>query len=752
VTPVARERLWTALDRAAERPLTVIVGPPGAGKTALLESWIAAGRAPGPVTWLAPGRTVANAAPGVLVIDDFHMAPATVHSDLGLLLRHPDPELRVIVATRADPPLQLARLRVQDQLAEIRAAELAFTLDETADLVGGDAQRVWERTEGWVGAVCGSHDQLLAEVLAGLRLQDRRFVMRTAIAGVLNGDLADALTGGRDGHRRLASLARTCTLVEPLDRRNEWFRYHPLLADWLRAQLPSEECVAIHRSAAVWHADRGDDARALRHAGDAGDRDLAEQLAHERWIGLLIRGEIAAVAPLADAGRPPLALAALLLERGDAGAAERHMRDAEPGVALAALSLHVARLRGDVEALRTAAVADLEGAGTDVRALAVTNLGIAELWLGDADAATLHLERGKLAAEEAGGSWLALVARAHLALAACGRDDFARAALHAADAIALAEEHGWTASWPAGVAQLALTAVELLNRRIDAAERWLARAEESLAGTPEPPLHAVLAVLRSGVLEARGDRERALAVVVAARAALAGWPLRRSLHDDLEAREAALRAALGDRRGAERLLARAGSLTAAVLLAQLRLADGEHEAARAIIAPWLPTLDGERALPSVQAHVVDALTLDAAADHAGAAAVLERALARAEPYGLRAALLAFGAPLLPLVRRQLRRGTAHAALARDVAAALAGDGRPVALASAGAVEPLSPRERAVLRYLPTTLSNQGIAAELCVSVNTIKTHLKAIYRKLGVEDRQAAVTRARAQKLLTPGG
>jgi LuxR family maltose regulon positive regulatory protein len=154
----------------------------------------------------------------------------------------------------------------------------------------------------------------------------------------------------------------------------------------------------------------------------------------------------------------------------------------------------------------------------------------------------------------------------------------------------------------------------------------------------------------------------------------------------------------------------------------------------------------------VQAHVVDALTLDAAADHAGAAAVLERALARAEPYGLRAALLAFGAPLLPLVRRQLRRGTAHAALARDVAAALAGDGRPVALASAGAVEPLSPRERAVLRYLPTTLSNQGIAAELCVSVNTIKTHLKAIYRKLGVEDRQAAVTRARAQKLLTPGG
>jgi LuxR family maltose regulon positive regulatory protein len=158
-------------------------------------------------------------------------------------------------------------------------------------------------------------------------------------------------------------------------------------------------------------------------------------------------------------------------------------------------------------------------------------------------------------------------------------------------------------------------------------------------------------------------------------------------------------------------------------------------------------LDGERAGPSVGAHAADALALDAQADHAGAAAALERALARAEPFGLRSALLAFGRPLEPLLRRQLAGGTRHAPLAREVAAALAGAGAndPAAEGTAAA---LSTRERAVLRYLPGTMSNHEIAAEMCVSVNTIKTHLKAIYRKLDVEDRRAAVSRARALRLL----
>ena len=148
---------------------------------------------------------------------------------------------------------------------------------------------------------------------------------------------------------------------------------------------------------------------------------------------------------------------------------------------------------------------------------------------------------------------------------------------------------------------------------------------------------------------------------------------------------------------------------------------------------------------------MDALALDVLADHDGAAASLEQALERAEPSGLRWALLDFGRPLQPLLTRQLRRGTAHRALVGELLEALDGDERAHAVRqSPFVVEPLSPRERAVLRYLPTMMSNQEIASELFVSVNTVKTHLKAIYRKLDVADRREAVRRARALELLAP--
>ena len=130
--------------------------------------------------------------------------------------------------------------------------------------------------------------------------------------------------------------------------------------------------------------------------------------------------------------------------------------------------------------------------------------------------------------------------------------------------------------------------------------------------------------------------------------------------------------------------------------------------------------------------------------------MLERALELAEPSGLRSAMLDFGRSLAPLLGRQLRRGTAHRALVGELLGALDGGNgnsrpRPPFL-----VEPLSPRERAVLRYLPTMMSNQEIASEMFVSVNTVKTHLKAIYRKLDAADRREAVTRARALELLAP--
>jgi LuxR family transcriptional regulator, maltose regulon positive regulatory protein len=272
VAMVVRGRLLDALDAAVERPLTLLAAPPGAGKTALLGSWIDAGRAPGPVAWLSldPAdaerrrfwRAVLDALtragagepidalvahpqervellvaaladaladriePIVLVLDDFHEVAESVHGGVDLLLRRPPSGLRVVIATRADPPLHLGRMRLQDQLAEIRAPDLALTLPEATEMLTAlgvsmgteHVRRLWSHTEGWVGALrlaamslrdhpeperfvddfAGDDravsDYLLSEVMSSLSPDDRCFLLRTSVAGVLNGDLANALT------------------------------------------------------------------------------------------------------------------------------------------------------------------------------------------------------------------------------------------------------------------------------------------------------------------------------------------------------------------------------------------------------------------------------------------------------------------------------------------------------------------------------------------------------------------------------
>ena len=437
--------------------------------------------------------------------------------------------------------------------------------------------------------------------------------------------------------------------------------------------------------------------------------------------------------------------------------AERRPRFA---VSLSSLQLNVARLRGDLDAAlemghELSRGGELEAGvvDADLRALALVNLGIAELWTGALDDAEHHLERARGAAAEAGRDWVVLIAIAHLALLAGMRHDYPRSAKQGREAIALAERHGWQKTWPAGAAFLALGSAQFLWDRGDEAAESVELAREALAGTQERPLRAGLALLRSGVLAAKGETEAALAVVEAGAQELGDFPLLAIIHDHFAIREAMLRAELGDRERAARLLGGNGgngppSLLNAAMLAQLQLADGETEVARATLAPWAES--SEHSPEGVQACVIDALALDAAADHDGAADSLERALELAEPAGLRLSLLQFGRSLQPLLTRQLRRGTGHRALVGELLEAIDGtNGRTRAKAPL-VVEPLSPREQAVLRYLPTMMSNQEIASELFVSVNTVKTHLKAIYRKLDVADRREAVRRARRLEMLAP--
>jgi LuxR family transcriptional regulator, maltose regulon positive regulatory protein len=858
---IVRDRLLEALDDGIRRPLTLISAPPGAGKTALLGSWIGAGRAPGPVAWLSldaadadrrrfwravlealaragagtslaelaerrRGRPDVNAlvaalegreVPVVLALDDFHEVAEAVHPDIDELLHRPPHALRLVIATRADPPLRLGRLRLQDQLTELREPDLAMTLGETTEMLTAagvsmseaHVRRLWEHTEGWAGALrlaalplrdhpdpgafvehfAGDDraisDYLMSEVMSHMAPEDREFLLQTSIVTVLNGDLADALTAGEGGHRHLADLARGGVLLTPLDRRGEWYRYHALFRELLQAEQRSDSAALLpelHRRAAVWLAANGDDAAGLRHAVAAEAWDLAARLAGERWIDLLLRGEVGALRPLIE--RLPaervdedpevaLAIASALLDHGDYSEATKLLalagtnaervpaeRRCRFNVSFSALQLYVARLRGDLAAAVETGhglshSGDLEAGmvGADVRSLALVNLGIAELWTGELDSAEHHLERARGAAAEAGHDWVVLIAIAHLALLAGTRYDYSRSAKHALEAIDMAAAHGWQRTWPAGAAYLALGCAQFLWDRGDEAAQTIELAREALAGTQERPLRATLALLRSGVLGDRGDIEAALAVIEAGAEELGDYPLLPELRDHFAIREAMLRGQLGDREQAARLMrGEAGkgpdTLRRAVVIAQFQLADGDGEDARETLAPWAAELT---ATPEgVQARVVEALARDSASDPDGAAESLELALDLAEPGGLRWALMQFGRPLQPLLSRQLRRGTAHRALVGDLLEALDGSNGRSRPNAPLVVEPLSPREQAVLRYLPTMMSNQEIASELFVSVNTVKTHLKAIYRKLDVADRREAVRRARRLELLAP--
>jgi LuxR family maltose regulon positive regulatory protein len=854
---IVRERLLEALDDGIRRPLTLISAPPGAGKTALLGSWIAAGRAPGPVAWLSldvadgdrrrfwravlealerTGAGISGAERGgrpdvdafaaaldervepvVLVLDDFHEVADVVHRDVDQLLHRPPRALRLVIATRADPPLRLSRLRLQDQLTELRQPDLAMTLGETVEMLAAagvslgeaDVQRLWEHTEGWAAALrlaalplrdhpdpgafvehfAGDDraisDYLLSEVMSRMAPDDRDFLLRTSIVTVINGDLCDALTGGDGGHRHLADLARGGLPLAPLDRRGEWYRYHELFRELLQAELRSDAAALLpelHRRAAVWLAENGDDAAGLRHAVEAEAWDLAARLAGERWIDLLLRGEVGALHALIErlpaerVGENPevaLAIASALLDHGDHAQAARLLALADAAaervpaerrrrftVSFSALQLHVARLRGDLAvAVETGRElsrgGELEPGVVDagLRSLALVNLGIAELWTGELDDAKGHLERARGAAAEAGHDWVVLIAISHLAVLAGTRYDYPRAANHAREAIALATRRGWQRTWPAGAAYLALGVAQFLWDRGGEAAETVELARQALAGTQERPLRAVLALLRSGVLGDSGDTEGALAVIDAGSEELGDYPLLPAISEHFAIREAMLRAQLGDREQAARLVGGGSergpvTLSNAVVIAQFQLADGDGESARATLAPWA---DDRSATPEgVQARVVEALARDAASDPGGAGVALELALDLAEPAGLRWALTQFGRPLQPLLSRQLRQGTAHRALVGELLESLDGsDGRSRPSAPL-VVEPLSPREQAVLRYLPTMMSNQEIASELFVSVNTVKTHLKAIYRKLDVADRREAVRRARKLELLAP--
>ena len=859
---IERARLHEALDTLCERPLTLVSAPAGWGKTVLLASWAAARGA----AWLTLAARHSDAdrlladieaalrdAPAARVLDDVDRrrgdgpphalvprqrprrgdGPARPSSSTTSTCcaaaawrrcasSSPASGVPVVATARFDPDLRLDRLRVAGQLGELRAAQLAFTEAEGAELFAAmglalrehQVRRLVARTEGWaaglrlagltlageadpepfVAGFAGDDravaDYLTGEVLDGQPAETRDFLLRTSIADRLSGELAGELTGTSDAALALERLARTGMFLVPLDRRRGWYRYHGLFRDHLRARLRLEQPGAereLHARAGAWLAANGRGAEGVAHALLAGDVAGCDELLAEHWIELLAGGQDAAVVLAAadrrrDDARLAVAAAAGSLERGDPDAAVARLApalDAAGDVGSVAALLD-ARARGDVTAARAAfarvaapdrpaptATAHLESPerpaptakrtatahpespegpaptakrattarldasdrtahAAALRAVARLELGATEFAHGLPEAAAEQLEAAAALATESGAEWLLLAALGRTAALEAAAGRLVRADKAGRDAIATAERRGWQRSAPAAWAYAALGAVHWQRDELDDAERRCDAAAVAAHAAADGCALIAVRALRAHLAAARGDveRGRGLLTAVAQDQQCPGPMLGRWIE--------ALGPAFWDARagGGGPIAEAAAWLQRGDPLAALRRVER------------LPESDSHPAT-RLHAQVITAVAQHSLGRPEEAAQALEQALAIASREGYRRPF-AGGLPLRRLLERQLDRPTAYAPLVAELLGALQErDDAP-----AGLLEPLSERERAVLRLLPTLLSYPEIGGELFVAANTVKTHVKSIYRKLDVGSRREAVARARTLRLI----
>jgi LuxR family transcriptional regulator, maltose regulon positive regulatory protein len=731
-----RAGIQSLLQGGLQGKLCLVEAPPGFGKTTLLAQWRAtAGR--GRVAWVSldegdndptrfwvyvvealrivePGvgasalaalgrpsaglyRAVLPALlnelsaarlPLFLVLDDYHLITnPTCHQTLGFLLDHLPVGVHLVLATRADPPLALARMRARGELAELRVADLVFTDQEASELLNGsmglqlaaeDVGRLAERTEGWaaglylaglslrgrqdpsafITAFSGDNrhvaDYLGAEVLARQPEGIRRFLLRTSILERLSGPLCDAVLEAEGSARLLVELERSNLFLVPLDDRRQWYRYHHLFAELLRLELrhrDPELVPVLHRRAAAWHRLAGNLDEAIGHASAAGEFAQAAALITQHWLTYWRRGQRATVARWLDGlpeeammTDPPVAYVAAWI-RGYSGASKQRTED----------WLAVVETDGYEERLPDGGSS--EGGLPD---------GVSSLGFG-----------------------------ANLARAALVFDDLGRSAAAGRRALELAGPESSQFWW---MAQSALGHALYLSGQ---AAETRPQLEELVRRVPagNQPVAVVLALAVLSLLAGDQDDDRT-ALALARRAA-----------------------ATADSQGlsAEPMCGIAYSALGRALARQGELSEAEEQLGRALEMLGIDSMVVQRA----HALLLLAPVRRDSGDLQGAKALVEEA---------RELIERFADPgSLPALLEETERMLGSAPRRRlDM------------------VEPLTERELAVLRLLATRLSNREIGRQLYVSINTVRTHIQAVYRKLGVATRAEAVALARELGLL-PG-
>jgi len=841
---IDRERLFSTLDQAVEKRVTLISAPAGSGKTTLLRTWIdhlrdnrrvvftsARNHEDEQAFWLdllaalrageatVPTPTFSSAVmvervlaqlnehrdPFVIAIDDAHEFARDALVHIATLIARLPAHARAVLASRHDLRLGIHQLRLSGEVAEIRATNLEFTESETRELLessgivlSGEAVRtLQQRTEGWaaglrlaalslavdsdpetfVAQFSGSNrvvaDYLLAEMLERQPEHVQRLLLTTSILERFNADLADLLAETSGSDSILLDLEDANAFVVSLDRQRSWFRYHHLFRELLRLELrrsTPDRIAELHRRAAGWFADRGYAIEAIRHSQAAGDWQSAAWLLTDQLFDLLVSGHNETIASLLEAfpravriDHPELALvdAALETQQGrfeeaarDLDVAQREAKtlpanlQAGYGVGIAILRLGLARRQGQLDSVIEQA--NCLGSCGVLRAMALMNLGIVEMWSGRLADADRHLRDGAELSQEIGAPYLHVICLSSLGFASKVRS-FASARDHSERAVELAQRYGWENETIVVPALLTLAGTPIWAGDFITGERWLERAQKAMKPDTNPPeemlLHIVSGMLHVGrnrlrdalteFSEAERMQSRMLGEHVLAAQAI-GWAIstkaRLGLLDDARGMLAAVpspRAAAPEIRNAA---------------AAIELEAGEPAAA---LAELRDVLDAHTA-PIHDFVLVEAQLLAARAyleleNEPEMISSLEKALGLAERERLLWPFAMTGAR--DVLTKLPRHKTAHAALLLEIVDILDGHS-PRGNALSTAAGELSATELRVLRYLPTNLSRSDIARELYVSVNTVNTHVRNIYSKLGAASRTEAVERARQLRLL----
>jgi ATP/maltotriose-dependent transcriptional regulator MalT len=720
---VHRGALLDALSAGRGRKLTLLSAPAGCGKTTLLAQWaLGAGEderfgwlsldpsdndpvwfwmyvvaalqkvSPGvgtrAVELLAMGAdpvqvvlpTLLNdldtiASPMVLILDDYHLVVnRAVHEQMSFVIGRIPANLHLVVATRSDPMMPLARLRASGELAEMRSDDLRFGASEAhhllndvlgLDLADADIQLLHQRTEGWAAGLylaalslagradapafvrtfAGDNrhivDYLMAEVLEGQPPELRSFLLRTSVLGRLSGALCDAVLQTSGSASVLEKIERENLFVVPLDMSRRWYRYHQLFGELLRTELRRSEpdlVADLHRRAAAWFEAAGLVDEAVRHLVAAGDIARSADLIAADWVNEFNGGGLSTVAgwldllpdesvlqdPRLSVARAWIALSVGQLD--DAAEWIERVETGSPGDG-GAISGQVVVLRA-VHSFKTAAVA---AALEEARRAITLDLGDAPL--ARSSACCIY------------GSALYFSGSTHEAQAAFRR------------AVQLAEKVGDRRARIYALGYLALISAE--HGQLADAERQIRRA--------------------SGSSRDLADGEHFVGVMVSLAAA--------------------------------ELLAMRGDAAAAMAAADMAVMSARQSGAILEVAKAL----------LVRAEIFEHL-----GEHQTAKAILEEV-------------------------GTLVRGCADAGIASTLLASAEPSARVAVTSRNEGVavgEELTPKELGVLRLLATRLSRREIGQRLYVSLNTVKTHQRALYRKLGVEDRSAAVKRARELGLL----